>query len=265
MDNTAPGSLIEFIDGGKFICAYVTEHSGSRLRLLGQNGREIKIPASRIVTASKKKYPLELDRETLVAQLKKTATTRHELAQTLDLHELWEIASEEPVTEFSVGFLAEMIFGDQVSDDQAAAFLHAVLADRLFFKFKGGRITVHTLEQVEQIRHQHEKEAEKKRILETAGQALQKIMQGENLTDADWPDRAQVLDWLEQAYLFGTEYAQWDLARQILKHASLSGPHDTYLILVRAGIWQENENIPLLKSGHPLTISDEANAQVQTL
>lgn len=265
MNPIHPGCLVEFIDGGKFVCAYVTEHSGSRLRLLGQNCREINIPASRIVSVSTAIHSLNHDRETLITGLKETAARRRELAASLDLRDLWEIASTEPVTEFSVAFLAEMIFGSHVSDDQAAAFLQAVLADRLYFKFKGGRVTVHTPEQVEQIRHQHEKEAEKKRILDTARQALITIMNGENLSKEQWPDRDRVLGWIEQAYLIGSEYEHWDFVRQLLKDADLNGPHDTYLILVRAGVWHENENIPLLKSSHPISFGDKVLEQEGSL
>ena len=263
MNTIVPGRLVEFIDGGKFICAYVTEHAGSRIRLLGQNGREINIPASRIVSVSTEIHSLDKGREALIAGLKETAARRRELAASLDLHDLWEIASAEPVTEFSVVFLAEMVFGPQVSDDQAAAFLQAVFADRLYFKFKGGRITVHTPEQVDQIRHQQEKEAEKKRILETAQQALKSIMRGESPDTEEWPDRDKVLGWIEQAYLLGSDYEQWDVARQLLKQADLNGPHDTYLLLVRAGVWHENENIPLLKSGHPLSFADKSLEEAQ--
>ena len=164
MNNIAPGRLVEFIDAGKLICAYITESTGTPLRLLAQNGRDIKLPASRIVTLSNTTYSLDHERETLSAQLKEACDRRQNLADSLNLLELWEIVCEEPVNEFSVVFLAEMLFGEQVTDDQTASFLRAVFADRFYFKFKKGRITVHTSEQVEQLHHQLEKEAEKKQI-----------------------------------------------------------------------------------------------------
>ena len=160
MDTIVPGKLVEFIDGGKFVCAFVTEATGSRLRLFGQNGREINLPASRVVTVSRATHSMDHEREILITQLKEICDSRQKLAETLDLHELWEIASEETVAEFSVVFLAEMLFGDEMTDDQGAAFLRAVFADRFYFKFRQGRITVHTQEQIDQLKHQQEKEEE---------------------------------------------------------------------------------------------------------
>lgn len=251
------GSLIEFIDGGKFNCAFVTDNTGTRLRLLGQNGRDINMPQSRVVCVSTTRHSLDASRDQLVADLKTTAEHRQKTAEALNLQEVWEVACEEPVNEFSVLFLAELIFGNSVTDDQVAAFLRAVFHDRFFFKFKGGRITVHSPEQVDQIRGQMEKEAEKEKFLETGSTALQKIMQGELVQETDWPDKEKVLNLIEEAYLFGSECSDLDFVRQLLKKASLTGPHHSYHILVQAGRWKANENIPLLKSGQSVTFDPE--------
>ncbi len=265
MDKFIPGKLVEFIDAGTFVCAYLIDRTGSRLRLLGQNGREFNLPASRIVTTSNKVYSLDHERETLTTQLKETSQSRQQLADTLSLSDLWEIVCEEPVNEFSVTFLAEMIFGEHVSDDQSAAFLRAVFADRFYFKFKSGRITVHSPEQITLLRHQQQKEAEKKQTLENASLAIQKIMQGEKISDEQWPDQAKIMNWIEQTYLFGSECPEADFVRQLLKKTALTGPHDSYHLLIRAGIWKPNENIPLIRSGHPVRFSTEIVEHVQKI
>ncbi len=259
------GSLIEFIDDGKFICGLVTETGDKRLRLLGQNGRDIKLPPSRIITVSKKTHSLELGRDHLIALLKTTAENRRELAASINLQELWEMTCEEPVNEFSVGFLAELCFNGEVSDDQEAAFLRAVFADRFFFKFKNGRITVYTPEQVEQLRHQQEKEAEKKRLLESGAAALNRIMAGEQVTEQQWPERGRVLAWIEEFFLFGSECPEADLVRQLLKRADLMSPNDSYHLLVRAGIWKKDENIALLKARQPVAFSEEAASRAMSI
>ncbi len=252
------GSLIEFIDDGKFVCGLVTENSGKRLRLLGQNGRDINLPPSRIITVSKTTHSLGQGRDHLIALLKTTAENRRKLAAAIDLQELWEITCEEPVNEFSVGFLAELCFSGEVSDDQMAALLRAVLADRFFFKFKNGRITVYTPEQVELLRHQQAKEAAKQLLLESGATALNRIMAGEQVTEQQWPEQGRVLAWIKESFLFGSECAEVGLVRQLLKKAGLMGPNDSYRLLVRAGIWKKDENIALLRARQPVAFSKEA-------
>ncbi len=252
------GSLIEYIEAGKFYCAYVTDTTGSRLRLLGQNGRDINLPQSRIVIVSQKPYSLNEERDHLVASLKKASEKRQELAESINLHEVWGIASEEPVNEFSVVLLAELTFGEKISDDQVAAFVRAVVADRFYFKFKNGRITANSAEKVEQIRHQVQQEAEKEKLFEAGSDALKKMMHGDMVPDEEWPERNQILEWIEDAYLHGSDSLHSDPVRQLLKKTGLTGPHDSYFILIQSGKWHRDENIPLLRSGHPIEFSPDA-------
>jgi exoribonuclease-2 len=251
------GTLVEYIDAGKFHCALVLEGGGSRIRLLGRNGREFNLSAARIVTVSERKHPTAAGRDELLSVLEECGRVRKKIAEAIDLEEVWELASSEPVAEFSVRFLAELHFGGEADDDQVAAFLRAVVADHFYFKFKKGRITAHTSEQVEQFRLQAEKEKEREKILAAGSEALQKIMRGEKVDEEEWPDRDRVLEWLEQYYLHGTGYEQADLARRLLKQAGFTGPHDIYHLLVHAGVWRRDENIALLRSGHPLAFPPE--------
>ncbi len=158
-----PGCIVEYLDGGRFLCALVLQDAGNRLRLFNQNGRELNLPASRVVTASRLKHQVELGREDRIALLQDVAEQRAALTEKIPLQDIWELASEENQSSFSADFLAELYFGGGLNDDQSAAFLRAVFTDRFFFKYKNEKVTVHTPEQVEQLRHQRRKEQEKKK------------------------------------------------------------------------------------------------------
>ena len=47
------GSLVEYIEGGRFLCALVAGVADRKIHLLNQNGREINLPESRIIVASR--------------------------------------------------------------------------------------------------------------------------------------------------------------------------------------------------------------------
>ncbi|NLX18248.1 MAG: ribonuclease R, partial [Desulfobulbus sp.] len=148
------GSLVEFIDGGRFICGLAVGVANKKVRLISQNGRELHLPESRIVNVSQQTYSADDPKETIIALLKERCTRRATLAATIDLRPLWEVVSEEKTKEFPPDFLAEMHFGSTVDDDQRAAFLRAVFTDALFFKYKNGQVIAHTPEQVEQLQQQ---------------------------------------------------------------------------------------------------------------
>ncbi|NOQ45345.1 MAG: RNB domain-containing ribonuclease [Desulfobulbaceae bacterium] len=260
-----PGSLIEYIDGGKFLCALVTRDTGKRLHLFNQNGREVNLPESRVIGVSRVRHALDLSRDDQLTLLKTAAENRVSLSAELDLEEIWELASEEEQSVFPADFLAELCFGGALTDDQAAAFLRAVLADRFFFKYKNNRVTVHTPEQVEQLRHQLGKEKEKEKLLESSAVSMNKIMQGHQVTVEQWPDKERCLEWLAQFVLFGSEGEESDLIRQLLKRAGLTRPNDGYNLLIKAGVWQRDENLALLRAEQPVEFTQAALSQASAI
>lgn len=260
-----PGSIVEYIEGGKFSCALVTQDTGKRLRLLNQNGREVNMPPSRILLASKTRHSLDMSRTDQLQLLRHAFESRADLTKSIDLMEIWELAVFEEEPSFPADFLAELQFGGELSDDQTAAFLRAVFTDRFYFKYKNGKVTVHTLEKVEQIRHQLEKEKEKEDLLNQGATFLQRLYKGEAVSADDWSDLPQVLEWIEAFTLFGSEAPQAELVRQLMKRAELNGPNDGYHLLIHAGVWQRDENLALLKVEQPVDFPDACLQQAKEI
>ena len=258
------GRIVEYLENGKFICAFVFEDNGNRIRLLNQNSREVNLPQNRVVHCTSKKLLPPPSREEIITLLQKTAENRAELAETISLDEIWELVSEKPEDTFEVDFLAGLFFGSNTSDDQSAAFLRAVIANRLYFKYKAGSIYVHSPETVEQFRLLQEKEKEQARFISSNTKALRHIWE-KNEALQDWQDRDSTLQILADYYLYGKDATEYELARKLVKNAELTGPHDIFHLLVKEGIWDKNENIHLLKQDIPTFFSEAAMAEVKKI
>jgi len=252
----SPGSLIEFIDGGRFFCGLVSGVADKKIQLLSQNGREINLPEARVLNVSQQRFPQNGSREAITALLRERSAGRFALAETIDLEPLWEIVCEETDNEFSPDFLTEMHFGGMVDDDQRAAFLRAIFITPLFFKYKNGKIVAHTPEQVEQLLLQRQREEEKAQLLDQAVRGLQGIMRGTPVSEAEWPDRERCLHWLAQSVLFGSEVPEDEFIHQVMKKAGLTAPHAGHELLVKAGIWDRDENLALRRSDQPVEFSE---------
>ncbi len=259
------GKIIEYLDNGKFVCAFVTECQNKRTRSLNQNGREINLPFSRIVHCSSATHPTSLNREELIRTLKSTNEKRVSLMAQIDLEAIWELASGENSDTFEPSFLAELIFSEEADDDIVSAFLRCIFSDRLYFKYKEGKIRAHTPEQVEQLRLQQEAE-QKKRTLVTKGvQFLESLNIAQPYDTSYTQEFQQYLQMIRDYYLFGNDAEHADTTKQILKESGLHRPHDPFHILVKAGIWNKNENIPLLRQGLPVGFSLAARQQAEAL
>ena len=263
---TLNGRVVEYLENGKFICAFVLEDSGNRIRVLNQNSRELSLPQNRIVHSADNRVSPVPSREKILDILQKTAKKRTELVQAIiSLDEIWQIVSEKPEDVFGVDFLASLFFGAEVTDDQSAAFLRSVIANRLYFKYKAGSIYVHAPETVEQIKLKLEKEQEQESFITANSKVLRLVWEGGEPSEEEWLDRDRTLQILADYYIFGKEASGYDLARKLVKKAELTGPHDIFDLLVKAGFWDKNENIHLIKYGIPTLFTEAALAEVQEI
>jgi len=259
------GKLIEYLDGGKFICALVTESQPKRLRLINQNGREVNLPLSRVVHCSKETYPIAESRETVTNHLLDTTEKRSALMNVIDLEEVWELTAEDGSNSFSPVFLTELIFGSAATDDTVAALLRCVFEDKLYFKYKEGLILANSPEKVEQLRIQLQKEAKRAELVQEGAKAIAKIMAVNPAPGELDPLQMEVLSIIRDYYLFGNETAEADIAKKIMLSANLHKVHDPFHLLVKAGVWSANENIPLLRNQLPENFCLAARQQAELL
>jgi len=260
------GKVIEYLDNGKFICGYVTESQPKRVRLLNQNGRELNLPISRVVHCSESYHQGTDDRENLVKLLQDTTQKRRSLMEDVDLEILWELTSDEATDTFEPHFLAELSFGCSADDDIVSAFLRSVFNDKLFFKYREGKIKAHSPEQVEQLRIQLKKEAEKL-LLAESGVSLLRRINDQGSSAAPYSNKEEeILTIIQNYYIWPGESAQTDdLARKILKEAGCSKPHDPYNLMIKGGLWHKNINIPLLKNNLPVSFSVQARQLAEAI
>ncbi len=259
------GKIIEYLDNGKFICGFVTEMQPKRVHLINHNKREVKLPISRIIHCAGNSHALETNRDLLIKILQDTNATRNSLMKNINLEEIWDIICDEQTNSFDPSFLVELIFTDKVTDDTVAAFLRSVFLDKTFFKYKEGKIKVHNREQVEVLQKQAEKEREIELYIETGTNILEKISAGLSLADIDDEDLKSCLKSIHDYYLDSSETKHYEIAKKMLKGAGLTHPHDAYHILIKAGMWSEHENIPLLKNELPVGFSFSAIQLAETL
>lgn len=259
------GKIIEYLDNGKFICGVITELQPRRVHLVNQNKREVKLPLSRIIHCSLNSHTLDTNRDALVKLLQDTSETRNSLMHQIDLEEIWELISEENADSFDPFFLTELIFGEEASDDRVSAFLRSVFTNKIYFKYKEGKIKVHTPEQVEALQKETAREQQKKELIEQGSMVLQQIQQHQATGTADTEILQKCLGILQDYYLFESEAAHASTAREMLKKAGYTHPHDAFNILVEAGVWSRNENIPLLRSDLAVNFSRPAIQQAENV
>ena len=251
------GQIVEYLDQNRFYCGAVIEDHGRRIRLVNQNGRDVKLPVARILHQDSGPRLASLSRDEQVAALGELHRRRQELAAAVPLADIWELAAQDGETDFSPAFLASLAFGEEADDDHVAAFLRAVIGDKVFFRYRNGRVEIHSPEVVAQQQEKKRRQEAERAILVNGSEVLRKISRGDD-PGCDPAFAAECLDLVENYYLYGSEFEQYKLARELLKQAGQTAPHAPYHLLVASGRWQPHENFYLARYRVPTVFSSEA-------
>jgi len=153
-----PGSVVEFLEGGKTLLSLVLEKKEKRLKVLSWTGKEYKLSVNRVLPWVGPKILLSAQQDELLSSLKKLEEKRTQIANDIVLEKLWELIREE-VKEAEVFWLAELCFTEP-EIDQVAALGRLLLANKILFKYKPPLFLVHSAEEVKRLREEQYKKAQ---------------------------------------------------------------------------------------------------------
>jgi exoribonuclease-2 len=250
------GNIVEYIDRQKIMCAVVLEVKNQRLRLLTESNREVNLSANRLAHTCETRLDLSMGRNKMVNTLKEIVGRRNALINNVDIKKLWEILNTEQEW-IDLKTMTEFCFPDSPNDDHESAVVRAFFKNRFYFKFQRDRFFPNTQDQVEQkIAHEREV-ARRNRIIQEGGDWLANVM---NDNDPLIPeDKLEIVDLLNSFYLFERENENYDLGRAILARAGIDPDEELFKVLIKLGVFRENENIDLYRYNISTVFPDEVN------
>jgi exoribonuclease-2 len=240
------GKIIEYIDQGRFVCTICLQDKGNRLHLLTPSNREVNLSPKRAILISGTPIDIERPREEVLERLKDTEEIRKRLKGQIDAAELWELLSEEKES-FHHKYLAQLVFGEIVTDDHISALVRALFEDHLYFRLKEGRFLPNSAEKINSIIEQREEEALREENLTQGSAWLKDTLQGRGKENP--ASEAYVIQLLKQLALYGNEAPDFKSGKELLLRAGISHIGEARRLLVKLGVWDEDENLDLHKSG----------------
>ena len=260
------GTIVEFIDHEKIICAVVMEIKKMRLRLLTENNREVKLTANRLTHKGADRLDLSMGRDRLVSALKKTALKRRALINDIDIKQLWEVLNTEQEW-IDLPTMTEFCFINEHGSDRESAVVRAFFNDRIYFKFSPDRFFPNSEERVAQILAQAAEAARKQKICKIGAEWLQMLAADAPLAPTDdlSEEKIQIIEILKSIYLFEKESPHYELGKAILKEAGFKDTEQISTILARLGVWGENENIDLYRFKIAVSFTESVNERAADL
>lgn len=255
--------IIDYYDGRKISCGLVLDVEDRRARILGEQGKELKIPPARVLISGKDpQFPFTGSRDEQVNRLKAISLKRDSLKVRIDLQELWEVVGTE-VRHMDIRELAELVFGDLPSMHNLAALLRAIFEDRLYFKIRPDGIEIPEPALVEQSLRQREREMERQEFMAQSAEFLAGLRDSPQMAVEDAPPG--LTDMLEQAAQLGKEWVTMKPVKDIFSQAGLPPQWDPFRVLVKLGVWSEDENVTLKAENIPVQFSAAAEEEAMRL
>jgi exoribonuclease II len=240
----AYGKIIEFIDQGKIHCTLCIQDKGNKYHLLTPLNQEVNIAPKRALLASNSSIDAQGNREEALSRLRQVDHFRDELKKEICVKELWELIKDESES-YDYKYLAQLCFGEEVTEDHIAALVRALFDDKLYFRMKDGQFVPCDEEKVEQTARQKEEEAAKEEGLNSGCKWLKDALQ-QGMTDAAEADKTVIPALIELA-LHGKEAPNFKYGMELLSRAGITNFEEARALLVRLGVWGEDEPLDLYR------------------
>lgn len=241
IETISSGKIVAFFEQKELISAVCLAEKNRRLHLLRQDGKEVKLGINRVIHASSDSIELKGPAEKILQELRQRTQRRKELAKQVCVPELWE-ALDGNGHLFEVGILAGTVFGEGSGSDHEAAVIRALMQDRVYFKLRGCRFLSHTPEQIEKIKIKTEKDKQRREEIEGAIAWLRSVTSG---NERQCKNRSEFIALLKDFVVFDKEAPNYGKSKEILKEVGVFEQAACFDILVKLGVWDEDENLLL--------------------
>lgn len=250
--NLSSGYIVEFIAKGTVPeAAAVLSVSGTNVRLLLTNGKETNVSEKKILLSSGRALTTVSDRETCKQNLNKYNNTRKEIAEKIDLAEIRELLAEDPKF-YELNEIAEFLY-DPSDYDSAAALLRRLCEDHIYFKSKNNTyqpVDDAFLKQALELQQKKELQEKEEKVLVDA---LKNLMDNGVIHEC-------LNNYIQDLKDFAAQGEEANLSKRIsnaLDKANINNNRKIFQALINAGIFDEDENLDLIKYRIPVAFSKE--------
>lgn len=244
------------------LCALCLQDKGTRLHLLTLLNRLVNLPSKRAAFISPSHISMDRPREELLNRLREVDSKRLYLKEEIKVKELWELIKDESES-FNYKYLAQLCFGEDVTEDHISALIRALFDDKLYFKMKDGQFLPNPEKKIELIMRQQEEETKKEEKLASGGDWLKKALK-EGVSAPATYDQI-VVDTLIDLAIHGRDANEYKFGKDLLERAGITDIGKARQILVKLGIWEKDEPLDLIRYNIRQSFSDEQLAQACAL
>jgi exoribonuclease-2 len=236
------GKITEYIDQKKVILSVCLKDRGSKLQLLTLSKHEVSISPKRVLFVSSAALDISRSREELLRELKEIEKRRRDYMDLVSVHDLWELTYEENEV-FTYTYLAQLVFGESVTDDHISALVRALFADKIYFKMKDDYFIPNSPEKVQQIKSAREAADLREREISEGANWLREVNNKRHPKDP--PLRDKIIKIIAHLALYGKDAQDFKQGKEMFARAGIKDIGQARSLLVNLKIWDQDENLDI--------------------
>jgi len=254
------GTVVEFFEAKQVLCGVCLASKNQRMNILTEQNKEINLARSRLIHVGSHPLSLQLSRDEQVKRLGTITALRKSLMEQVKVEEIWSLLESEEEA-YDAREMAEFVFTDSITENHIAAVQRVLLLDRIYFQFKDGKFVPRTADKVEARNLEIVKEEEREARLDEGSAWLQAAWTRKGKPPL-YEHQDSLIEDLKSFCLYGQESPVQVFVKELFRRASIPPQQQSaFRLLVRLGIWHENENLYL----HEENITPDFPKEVEDL
>lgn len=263
-----PGTLVEYVHQKKLLCALcLSTDRKDQVQVRTEENREDRVARSKLIfVCPQENLSPDTDPQQISQWLKAAAQRRQQWSEEVSLEDLWELVLEEEQPQ-SLQDLAGLQF-DTPNGEQTSGLYRALEADRTYFVRKGQDYLPRSREQVQETLQRRQAEEEKSKEKEQVALWLRSLWQEKPFTPPEEgfeKTTSRYLTWIREVALHGNEAPRFKEIQALLKELEIGGKDAPFRIMVKAGLWTQDEFLSFHRAHPPTDFSPELEEAARQL
>jgi len=235
----AIGKIAYYFEHKEIIAGICLSEEDNRYHLLLPGSKEIHLQKKRIIHFSSYNIDISSPKEAQLRFITEKTVLQKKLAENICLPDLWELIDNKGMS-YNITFLTNKYFNYASDSDHEIAIIRSIMNDGIYFKMKGIQFLANTVEQVDKLKTNTEKEKNKQQEISEFSKWLNLAIEKYEIAEKN---SDKFLTYLKQYTISGKDAPCYTTIKNTLKLAQISTQKECFDFLVKTDVFDKDENL----------------------
>jgi exoribonuclease-2 len=233
------GKIVYYFEHREIISGICLSEKDNKYHLLLPKSKEINLQKKRLIHLSSYTVDISLPKDVQLSIAAEKNVLQNKISRAICISDLWKSLKNKGQL-YDISFLTKEIFKNKSNSDREMAVIRSIMNDSIYFKMQNLQFLANTLEQVEKLKIYAEKERKTQKEISDFSKWLNLALEKNTVAEKN---SGVFLTYLKQYTISGKNVPCYTTIKNTLKSAQITTQKDCFDFLVKAGVFDEDENL----------------------